>query len=58
LDFPFNGMEQKLEPFVPPKSCPICSVAMQATKRDERIIHKCEHCGMIITIVLQVKSDK
>jgi ribosomal protein L37AE/L43A len=51
-------MEQKLDTFVPPKSCPICSVAMQATKRDERIIHKCERCGMIITIVLQAKSDK
>jgi len=51
-------MEQKLEPLVPPKSCPIGSVAMQATKQDERIIHKCGHCGMIITIVLQAQSDK
>jgi hypothetical protein len=30
---------------------------MQATKTDERIVHKCEGCWMI-TIVLLAKRDK
>jgi hypothetical protein len=31
---------------------------MQATKAKERIVHRCENCGMIITIVLPVTKDK
>jgi len=34
----------------PPKSCPVCFVAMQATKEDRRIIHRCERCGTVIEI--------
>jgi hypothetical protein len=49
-------MEQNSDPFVPPKPCPICSVAMQATKTDERIVQRCERCGMTITIVLPAKQ--
>jgi uncharacterized Zn finger protein len=51
-------MERQPNPFVPPKSCPICSVAMQATETKERVIYRCENCGMIITIVLPVTKDK
>jgi hypothetical protein len=31
---------------------------MQATKAKERIVHRCENYGMIITIVLPVTKDK
>jgi uncharacterized Zn finger protein len=51
-------MEQQPKPLVPPKACPICSVAMQATETKERIVYRCENCGMIITIVLPVTKDK
>jgi hypothetical protein len=51
-------MEQHLNPNVPPKACPISSVAMQATETKERIIYRCENCGMIITIVLPITKDK
>jgi hypothetical protein len=51
-------MEQHPKPFVPPKTCPICSVAMQATETKERIVRRCDNCGMIITIVLPVTKDK
>jgi hypothetical protein len=51
-------MEQQPTPIVPPKACPICSVAMQATQTKERIVQRCENCGMIITIVLPVTNDK
>jgi uncharacterized Zn finger protein len=51
-------MEQKPNPNVPLKACPICSVAMQATETKQRIVHRCENCGMIITIVLPVTKDK
>jgi len=45
-------MEQQPNPLVPPKACPICSVAMHATEAEERIVHRCKNYGMIITIVL------
>jgi hypothetical protein len=51
-------MKRQPNPRVPPKACPICSVAMQATETKERIVHRCENCGMIITIVLPVTKDK
>jgi ribosomal protein S27AE len=51
-------MEQQPKPFVPPKACPICSVAMQATETKERIVHRCGRCGMIITIQLPFTKDK
>jgi len=41
-------MEQQSDPLVPPKACPICSVAMQATETKERIVHwkrqNCRRC--------------
>jgi len=33
-------MERQPNPLVPPKACPICSVAMQATETKERIVHR------------------
>jgi predicted RNA-binding Zn-ribbon protein involved in translation (DUF1610 family) len=45
-------------PLIPPKSCPICSLAMQATETEERIVHECPNCGMTITIVLPVTKDE
>jgi hypothetical protein len=51
-------MERQPNPLVPPKACPICSVAMQAIEAKERIVHRCENCGMIITIVLPVTKNK
>jgi uncharacterized Zn finger protein len=50
-------MEQQPIPYVAPKACPICSVAMHATETKERIIYRCENCGTIITIVLPVTKD-
>jgi hypothetical protein len=44
-------MEQQPKTLVPPKACPVCSVAMQATETKERIVYRCENCGMIITVV-------
>jgi hypothetical protein len=52
-------MEQQSNPLTkPPKACPICSVAMQATETKERIVHQCENCGMILTIVLPFTKNK
>jgi uncharacterized Zn finger protein len=51
-------MEQQPNLRVPPKACPICSVAMQATETKERIVHRCENCGMLITIVLPASKAK
>jgi hypothetical protein len=51
-------MEQQPNPLVPPKACPICSVAMQATEAKERIVHRFKNCGMIITIVLPIIKVK
>jgi len=51
-------MEQQPKPFVPPKACPICSVAMQVAETKERTVHRCGNCGMIITIQRPVTKDK
>ena len=51
-------MERQPNCHLSPKASPICSVAMQATETKERIVHRCENCGMIITIVLPVTKDK
>ena len=45
-------MDQDVYHPVPPKTCPICSTTMQAAETDEKIIHRCGRCGMVITIVL------
>jgi hypothetical protein len=50
-------MERQPQAFTPPRACPICSVAMQAAETKERVVHRCENCGMIITIVLPVKKE-
>jgi hypothetical protein len=34
----------------PPKACPVCQVAMQATRKDAEIVHRCERCALTITI--------
>jgi hypothetical protein len=31
---------------------------MQASETKQRIVHRCENCGMTITIVLPVTKDK
>jgi Zn-finger nucleic acid-binding protein len=36
----------------PPKSCPICRVAMQASETREAILYRCAQCGT------QVKAGK
>ncbi len=51
-------MEQQPKPLAPPKACPICSVAMQATETKECIVHRCENCGMTITVVLPIAEGK
>jgi uncharacterized Zn finger protein len=51
-------MDQQPKPLVSPKACPICSVAMQVTETRERIVHRCENCGMIITGVLPITKDR
>jgi hypothetical protein len=51
-------MDQQSKSLVSPKACLICSVAMQVTETKERIIHRCENCGMIITAVLPVTKDR
>jgi len=51
-------MEQQPKPLVQPKACPVCSVAMQVTETKERIVYRCENCGMMITVVLPVTKDK
>lgn len=34
----------------PPKACPVCQVAMQATRRGEDTVHRCERCSLTITV--------
>ena len=48
-------MEQKPKP---PKICPVCHVAMQATKIENGVVHTCENCGLTITILLPVTKNK
>ena len=33
-----------------PKPCPICLVAMQATRDTNGVTHRCAHCGVVVTI--------
>jgi Zn-finger nucleic acid-binding protein len=37
--------------------CPVCSVAMQATTTDDKIVHLCQQCGLTITVVAPPKKD-
>jgi hypothetical protein len=41
-----------------PRPCPICSVPMQATETEERIVHKCHNCGMILSFALPPTREK
>jgi len=34
----------------PPKPCPVCLVAMQATEDARGVTHRCERCGTVITV--------
>ena len=33
----------------PPKACPVCQVAMQATVNETDIVHRCQRCGLTMT---------
>jgi len=33
----------------PPKPCPVCQVAMQATVSDTDTVHRCQRCGLIVS---------
>ena len=36
----------------PPRPCPICKVAMQATKTPwDKIVYRCDACGTMVTVV-------
>jgi Zn-finger nucleic acid-binding protein len=48
-------MEQRPKP---PKVCPVCFVAMQATKTEEKIVHLCQRCGLTITVGSLPKKDQ
>ncbi len=41
-------MKQPLRP-PPPKPCPVCHVAMQATVNEADIVHRCQRCGLTVT---------
>ena len=34
----------------PPKVCPVCQIAMQATETDEGVTHYCQNCGLVIEV--------
>lgn len=34
----------------PPKACPICQVAMQATRKGAETEHRCERCSLTLTV--------
>lgn len=42
-------MNQPLRP-PPPKPCPVCQVAMQATVNEADTVHRCQRCGLSVTI--------
>ena len=51
----FDFMDQRPGP---PKSCPVCQVAMQATRTENGITHRCERCDLIITITPLRSGDE
>jgi hypothetical protein len=34
----------------PPKACPVCQVAMQATRVGGDTVHRCERCSLTVTV--------
>jgi len=42
-------MSQAFKP-APPKPCPVCQVAMQATVTATDTVHRCQRCGLSVTI--------
>lgn len=34
----------------PPKACPVCQVAMQATHMGAETEHRCERCNLTLTV--------
>jgi hypothetical protein len=34
----------------PPKACPICQVAMQASRVGADTVHRCERCNLVVTV--------
>ena len=40
-----------------PKTCPVCLVAMQATRLEDRIVHRCQRCELTITIAPIPKKE-
>src|SRR6185312_11850870 len=44
-----RGMSRTRRP-APPKPCPVCRIAMQETRREAAIVHRCERCSLTITV--------
>jgi len=44
-----KAMSQNAKPS-PPKPCPICHVAMQATAKGAETVHRCERCSLTLTV--------
>ena len=40
----------RLSKLDPPRPCPICRVAMQATATGHSVTHRCERCGTVIAV--------
>jgi tRNA(Ile2) C34 agmatinyltransferase TiaS len=41
----------------PPKQCPVCHVAMQATVLRGGTHHRCEQCGLTISVAATKPKD-
>jgi ribosomal protein L37AE/L43A len=41
----------------PPRQCPVCRIAMQATVVETGIHHRCEQCGLTISVAAQKPKD-
>jgi uncharacterized Zn finger protein len=50
-------MNRPLSKPEPPKPCPICFVAMQATNEERHIVHRCEQCGTVIMIARATEKE-
>jgi hypothetical protein len=42
----------------PPKACPVCQVAMQATRVGEDTEHRCERCALTIRVTASGHGEK
>ena len=43
-------MSKSLKP-EPPRPCLICKIAMVATSEEDSVVHRCDRCGTVITVV-------